>query len=167
MLTAVPERGGRRLLTDPTFDPAGEAYPTTAYTLRKTKAPANPPETMGLVDAVFLGHELHFDKLVHLGRALLLQILFTGGDHPAPRPSPLCACERLEAEGVLSPDPDYTRTRSRIVAGMTKSQCQMSNFGGAVAGSRWVPHHRWSLGICHWSFIRRIHASVREFSRQT
>jgi len=23
--TAVPERGGRRLLTDPTFDPAGKA----------------------------------------------------------------------------------------------------------------------------------------------
>jgi len=82
--TAVPERGGRRLLTDPTFDPAGEAYPTTAYTLRKTKGPAIPPETMGPVDAVFLRHEHHLDNLVHLGRPLLLQILFTGGENILP-----------------------------------------------------------------------------------
>ncbi len=89
MPTAVPERGGRRLLTDPAFDSAGEAYPTTAYTLRKTKGPAIPPETMGPADAVFLRHELHFDKLVHLGRALLLQILFTGGRTSCPPVVPI------------------------------------------------------------------------------
>ena len=59
--TAVLERGGLRLLTDPSLDPAGEAYPTAAYTLRQTQGPAIPPETLGLVDVVLLSHEHHFD----------------------------------------------------------------------------------------------------------
>ncbi len=89
MPTAVSEPGGRRQLTDPTFDPAGEACPTTPHTLRKTQGPAIPPETMGPVDAVFLRHEHHFDKLVHLGRALLLQIPFTGGRSSCPPAVPI------------------------------------------------------------------------------
>ena len=38
--TALLELGGLRLLTDPTFDPAGGEYRTPAYTLRKTEGPA-------------------------------------------------------------------------------------------------------------------------------
>jgi L-ascorbate metabolism protein UlaG (beta-lactamase superfamily) len=40
--TALLELGGLRLLTDPTFDPAEEVYPTGLYTLRKlaTRRPA-------------------------------------------------------------------------------------------------------------------------------
>ena len=59
--TTVPELGGLRLFTDPTFDPAGEACPTAAYTLRKTQGPAIALETLGPVDAVLLSHEHHFD----------------------------------------------------------------------------------------------------------
>lgn len=36
--TVLLEIGGLRLLTDPTFDPAGTEYPTIVYTLRKLKA---------------------------------------------------------------------------------------------------------------------------------
>lgn len=62
---------GLRLLTDPTFDPAGQEYPTSAYTLRKTTDPALSPETLGSIDAILLSHDHHFDNLDHRGRALL------------------------------------------------------------------------------------------------
>jgi hypothetical protein len=38
--TALLELGGLRLLTDPTFDPAGTEYRTPSYVLRKTGSPA-------------------------------------------------------------------------------------------------------------------------------
>ena len=57
-----------RLLTDPTFDPAGSSYPTPSYTLRKTQGPALTPERVGQVDAVLLSHDHHFDNLDHAGR---------------------------------------------------------------------------------------------------
>ena len=69
--TALLELGGLRLLTDPTFDPAGTAYPTEVYTLRKTASPACGPESLGRIDAVLLSHDHHFDNLDHAGRALL------------------------------------------------------------------------------------------------
>jgi L-ascorbate metabolism protein UlaG (beta-lactamase superfamily) len=69
--TALLEWGGLRLLTDPTFDPAGTAYPTPAYTLRKTRAPALAVDALPALDAVLLSHDHHFDNLDHAGRALL------------------------------------------------------------------------------------------------
>jgi L-ascorbate metabolism protein UlaG (beta-lactamase superfamily) len=54
--TALLEVGGFRLLTDPTFDPAGTEYPTPAYTLRKTQDPAPPLAALGRLDAVLLFH---------------------------------------------------------------------------------------------------------------
>lgn len=69
--TALLELGGLRLLTDPTFDPAGTEYPTAAYTLRKTAGPALSPESLGRIDAVLLSHDHHFDNLDHAGRSLL------------------------------------------------------------------------------------------------
>jgi L-ascorbate metabolism protein UlaG (beta-lactamase superfamily) len=69
--TALLEFGGLRLLTDPTFDPAGHEYPTPAYTLRKTAAPALGPEALGRVDVVLLSHDHHFDNLDTAGRAML------------------------------------------------------------------------------------------------
>ncbi len=68
--TALLELGGLRLLTDPTFDPAGEEYPTGVYTLRKTAGPALGPESLGRLDAVLLSHDHHFDNLDHAGRTL-------------------------------------------------------------------------------------------------
>lgn len=69
--TALLELCGLRLLTDPTFDPAGEEYPTGVYTLQKTAGPALSPESLGRIDAVLLSHDHHFDNLDHAGRALL------------------------------------------------------------------------------------------------
>ena len=69
--TALLEMSGLRLLTDPTFDPAGEEYPTNMYTLRKLSGPAVSVEALGRIDGVLLSHDQHFDNLDHQGRALL------------------------------------------------------------------------------------------------
>jgi L-ascorbate metabolism protein UlaG (beta-lactamase superfamily) len=65
------EFGGLRLLTDPTFDPAGSEYTTPVYTLRKTQSPAISADAIGPIDAVLLSHDHHFDNLDRAGRALL------------------------------------------------------------------------------------------------
>jgi L-ascorbate metabolism protein UlaG (beta-lactamase superfamily) len=70
----LPEMGGLRLLTDPTFDPAGEAYPTGPYTLRKTAGPVLNPESLGRIDAVLLNHDHHLDNLDHAGYTLLRRL---------------------------------------------------------------------------------------------
>ena len=69
--TALLAWRGRRLLTDPTFDPAGTRYELPKYALRKTQSPAVAPEQLGGLDAVLLSHDHHFDNLDHAGRALL------------------------------------------------------------------------------------------------
>jgi L-ascorbate metabolism protein UlaG (beta-lactamase superfamily) len=69
--TALLEYAGLRLLTDPTFDPAGTDYPTAAYTLHKTQTPALTGEQIGTVDAVLLSHDHHFHNLDHGGRAII------------------------------------------------------------------------------------------------
>ncbi|MBX6333656.1 MAG: MBL fold metallo-hydrolase [Gemmatimonadaceae bacterium] len=69
--TTMLDWRGLRLLTDPTFDPAGESYAMPTYTLRKTAGPALPPDALGPVDVVLLSHDHHFDNLDRSGRALL------------------------------------------------------------------------------------------------
>ena len=69
--TALIEVDGVRLLTDPTFDPAGTDYPTPIYTLHKTTGPALDAAVLGAIDAVLLSHDHHFDNLDRAGRALL------------------------------------------------------------------------------------------------
>ena len=65
--TALIEIGGFRLLTDPTFDPAGVVYGNLA----KTRGPVLEPESLGRVDAVLLSHDHHEDNLDHRGREFL------------------------------------------------------------------------------------------------
>jgi L-ascorbate metabolism protein UlaG (beta-lactamase superfamily) len=72
--TALIELGGLRMITDPTFDPAGEKYSTSVYTLRKTAGPALNPDSLGHIDVVLLSHDHHFDNLDHAGRALLKNV---------------------------------------------------------------------------------------------
>jgi L-ascorbate metabolism protein UlaG (beta-lactamase superfamily) len=72
--TALLELAGLRLLTDPTFDPAGGSYPTPVSTLRKRTGPAIAAEALGRIDAVLLSHDHHFDNLDHAGRALLARV---------------------------------------------------------------------------------------------
>ena len=69
--TAILEFGGARLLTDPTFDPAGGAYPSGKATLRKLAGPALSAGQAGAIDYVLLSHDHHFDNLDHAGRSLL------------------------------------------------------------------------------------------------
>lgn len=69
--TALLEVAGLRLLTDPTFDPAGGVYTAGPVTLRKLVGPAMPPEALGRIDLVLLSHDHHFDNLDHAGRATL------------------------------------------------------------------------------------------------
>jgi L-ascorbate metabolism protein UlaG (beta-lactamase superfamily) len=69
--TVLLELGGLRLLTDPTFDPAGSEYPTPVYTLHKTTGPARSADEMGRIDAVLLSHDHHFDNLDRAGREML------------------------------------------------------------------------------------------------
>jgi L-ascorbate metabolism protein UlaG (beta-lactamase superfamily) len=69
--TALIEWGGLRLLTDPTFDPAGSEYPTSAYVLRKTMGPAMPAASLEPIDAVLLSHDHHSDNLDRAGREML------------------------------------------------------------------------------------------------
>jgi L-ascorbate metabolism protein UlaG (beta-lactamase superfamily) len=70
--TLLIEFGGWRLLTDPTFDPAGGKYSFGLGTGSvKTTAPALTPEQVGAIDAVLLSHDHHDDNLDAAGRALL------------------------------------------------------------------------------------------------
>jgi L-ascorbate metabolism protein UlaG (beta-lactamase superfamily) len=69
--TALFKWDGLRILTDPTFDPAGSAYPLNLYTLKKREGPAMPVEKLGHIDVVLLSHDHHHDNLDRAGRALL------------------------------------------------------------------------------------------------
>lgn len=70
--TALVEVGGWRLLTDPTFDPAGGHYAFGWGTSSdKVTGPAVAAEAIGPVDAVLLTHDQHGDNLDAAGRALL------------------------------------------------------------------------------------------------
>jgi L-ascorbate metabolism protein UlaG (beta-lactamase superfamily) len=69
--TALIDFSGIRLLTDPTFDPAGADYVTGPVTLRKLSGPALSVHDVGAVDAVLLSHDHHADNLDQAGRTLL------------------------------------------------------------------------------------------------
>ncbi len=69
--TTLLEINGYRLLTDPTFDPAGSEATNGPVTLRKTAGPALEPDQLDTIDAVLLSHDQHFDNLDRLGRAFL------------------------------------------------------------------------------------------------
>ena len=70
--TALIEVGGWRLLTDPTFDPAGGSYRFGWGTgSRKLTGPAIAAAELGAIDAVLLSHDHHDDNLDAAGRALL------------------------------------------------------------------------------------------------
>jgi L-ascorbate metabolism protein UlaG (beta-lactamase superfamily) len=70
--TVLIELDGWRLLTDPTFDPAGGEYRFGWGTgSRKLAGPALTASDLGPIDAVLLTHEHHEDNLDAAGRALL------------------------------------------------------------------------------------------------
>jgi L-ascorbate metabolism protein UlaG (beta-lactamase superfamily) len=69
--TVLIEWNGFRILTDPTFDPAGGDYSIGPIVLRKLKDPALNVDDLGVIDFVLLSHEQHSDNLDHLGRKFL------------------------------------------------------------------------------------------------
>jgi L-ascorbate metabolism protein UlaG (beta-lactamase superfamily) len=70
--TVLVEVAGLRLLTDPTFDPAGRRYRFGWGTgSTKLTGPAVPAAGLGPIDAVLLTHDHHEDNLDAEGRALL------------------------------------------------------------------------------------------------
>ena len=70
--TTLIELGGWRLLTDPTFDPAGGKY-SFGWGTGSTKlaGPAVQASSLGAIDAVLLSHDHHEDNLDSAGRELL------------------------------------------------------------------------------------------------
>jgi L-ascorbate metabolism protein UlaG (beta-lactamase superfamily) len=77
--TALLEIDGMRLLTDPTFDPAGSQISYGLITLRKTAGPVLTPQQLEPIDAVLLSHDQHADNLDNGGREFLshAQSVFT------------------------------------------------------------------------------------------
>jgi L-ascorbate metabolism protein UlaG (beta-lactamase superfamily) len=71
--TVLLEIGRLRLLTDPTFDPAGSHYASKPAPRVKTADPTISVAQLGQIDAILLSHEQHFDNLDHAGRAYLPQ----------------------------------------------------------------------------------------------
>ena len=68
--TALLDFDGVRLLTDPTFDPAGSDLSDACLCASKDAGPrcVSQEEAIGAVDAVLLSHDHHFDNLDHAGR---------------------------------------------------------------------------------------------------
>ena len=60
-----------RILTDPTFDPAPNDYPSGPVTLHKVASPAIPLEELDSFDYVLLSHDHHSDNLDRAGRESL------------------------------------------------------------------------------------------------
>lgn len=73
--TVVVDVAGRRIVIDPTFDPAGDV----GY-LRKTESPAVAEEQLGSVDVVLVSHDQHPDNFDQRGRtfALAAPLVLTG-----------------------------------------------------------------------------------------
>lgn len=70
--TALLEVQNMRILTDPTFDPAGRRYNFGwgAFS-RKLQGPALSPQDLAPIDAVLLSHDQHDDNLDDAGREML------------------------------------------------------------------------------------------------
>jgi L-ascorbate metabolism protein UlaG (beta-lactamase superfamily) len=75
--TALLEIADRRLLTDPTFSPAGDYETGPGRTLTKTEGPGVSLESLEPIDAVLLSHDPHVDNLDPAGRELVGRILLT------------------------------------------------------------------------------------------
>lgn len=78
--TLLVQHEGRRLLTDPAFDPRGARYdfgpwytPRSWFSSEKTEDPAASVQSIGSIDAVLLSHDHHADNLDLTGRALLCE----------------------------------------------------------------------------------------------
>jgi L-ascorbate metabolism protein UlaG (beta-lactamase superfamily) len=74
--TMLLDFDGVRILTDPTFDPAPNDYPSGPVTLHKIAPPAIQLEELGPFDYVLLSHDHHSDNLDRTGRESLQRAKF-------------------------------------------------------------------------------------------
>ena len=128
--TVLIETGGWRLLTDPTFDPAGEHYAFGWGTSSdKVTGPAVDVADLPPVDAVVLSHDHHGDNLDTAGRRLLSSVptvlttvagarrlAATGADVRG-----LAAGDTTRLTGAGKPDLDVTATPARHGPPLTRS----------------------------------------------
>lgn len=103
--TALIEIGAQRILTDPTFEPAGYRYDAGGQEIRKTADPAVAADALGPVDVVLLSHDLHRDNLDPAGRALLARARLTlttpgGAERLGGNVRGLAAWETLDLAGA-------------------------------------------------------------------
>src|SRR6478672_4397154 len=75
--TAVLDVGGLRLLTDPTFSPAGVHETTPGRPLTKTEDAAVAFADIGPVDAILLSHDQHADNLDPAGQQIVAAAVLT------------------------------------------------------------------------------------------
>ena len=75
--TTLIEIGALRIVTDPTFEPAGYRYDAGGQEIRKTADPAVAADALGPLDVVLLSHDLHRDNLDPAGRAVLARARLT------------------------------------------------------------------------------------------
>lgn len=113
------ELGDWRLLTDPTFDPAGGKYRFGWGTgSTKLAGPAIDPTELGRIDAVLLSHDHHEDNLDPAGRKLLPQaeiVITTAG-----------GAERLggNARGLSNWQTTTLRAEGRPAIEITATPCR-------------------------------------------
>jgi L-ascorbate metabolism protein UlaG (beta-lactamase superfamily) len=72
--TAVLPIEDLRLITDPTFDPAGGEYASGTVSLHKARGPALLPDEIGPIDVALVSYDQHPDNLDHSGRAALQDV---------------------------------------------------------------------------------------------
>ncbi|MEU9829587.1 MBL fold metallo-hydrolase [Micromonospora chersina] len=122
--TVLLEVAGVRLLTDPTFDPAGTRYPLPGGALTKRRGPALPAAALGAVDAVLLSHDQHPDNLDRAGRALL-------ADAPAVLTTP-AAAGRLGGAAVGLPPGAHAAVAGRVTVTATRAAHGPGPLGAAL-----------------------------------
>jgi L-ascorbate metabolism protein UlaG (beta-lactamase superfamily) len=116
--TALIEIGAQRILTDPTFEPAGYHYDAGGQDIRKTADPAVAADALGPVDVVLLSHDLHRDNLDPAGRAVLAQAQLAlatpdGAERLGGNARGLAAWESLDLTGADSLTVRITATPAR------------------------------------------------------
>jgi L-ascorbate metabolism protein UlaG (beta-lactamase superfamily) len=123
--TVLIELSGLRLLTDPTFDEPG-SYEARGVVLEKRSGPAFATDKLGVVDAVLLSHDQHFDNLDRAGREVIQKTKTTfttpvGAKRLGVSAKGLLAWETVHFEGSNAKRVYITATPARGAARMPRS----------------------------------------------
>ncbi|MEV4570392.1 MBL fold metallo-hydrolase [Nonomuraea sp. NPDC049419] len=140
--TAILEVGGLRLLTDPTFDPAGSYEVAPGRVLTKTAPAVLGPSEVGPIDAVLLSHDQHKDNLDDGGRDYLgeVPIVLTTASAAGRLGGTTCAVPVWEHVGLPRPGGGTLRvTRVPALHGPEGSEPVVGEVAGFVLSGDGVP----------------------------